>query len=700
MNKNVIAFQKGFIVVPELGIDNRLMAMTAQSELMQFGYMLTDDAFKQLSRADAADIKQFYTEVIQYLREITGGLRNYKPVYPGFPQQVMEMSEYELWINQLIGYFGTGTFNAREYPKVKGTAFEHVKYKMITDGNEEKFHNIFKNLASSGQSLTENDSKVIQWFIENYPDLEFPEIIPFKENLCSILGKLVTLNRIPKKLPKLTTTDVLRIIVFLSNGDVSLPKVPRKYKKISTYRRTTHIDNPEREKFKFKKFNRKERKFLIYLLDNSNLDIREMKLKVQRWIRIGEILHPGEYAEQYPRVHYAFQKIRNDKVSSWYGEVNRAFKSSFEIGLIKLSERPGEFMRRLDFLLRNNPSKVSRNLILSAFSVAAMKTSNKVLFEVYEHFERRRTSYSRSIMPKGSRKRITLKTLEPFHTNVVDAIQSKIWEVIKDKFKSLPALGDCWIDEDLKKIPLPTNMRSLNDSLVPAIRGERIPLFPASETNVLRCFIHWFDQRGSLDIDLHGYLLGDTAVHQFGYNAYHNSNFGCYSGDVRHRRGACAEYVDIKLDETRKMDIKYFIMIAHNFNGESFENIPECVAGMMQREYPEKNSSWLPSTITQSIRLKSNNKMCLVGIVDLTNMEYIHLDIDYGDADTYINGGGNEFIKYIKQYVELPKLSVYDLMLWHVESRGRLVSKETADTHFLFEDFSGSYTKTLEYLGV
>jgi len=705
--KNIIAFQKGFIVVPKLGIDNRVMAMNVQAELMRFGYMLSAEAFQQLGYADAADIKDFYDEVIDYLKDIMGGKRSYQPIYKGFPQQVMEMSEYDLWINQLVGYYNGGSFTANEWTKTKDTAFEHVKYKMITSGTEQDFNKIFTSLTSVNQSLTPSDFKVIMWFINNHDKLIFPAFVPFKENLCTIFGEAIKIARPLESmtLPILTTTDILRIVVHLSGGDVSLPKVPKAEisERVSRGWRSTYrkVENPERKNFKFKKFKRAERKYILGLLEKSNLDVREMKLKAQRWIRLGEILHPGEYPVEFPRTYNAFKKLRNEKVRSWYGEVETAFQDSFKVGLLKLSERPGELIRRLDFLIRGASSTMVVHII-QILAAVAHKVSNKVLYEVYTHFEKRREpALNRSIMIKGARKKTPLPNLPAINKEIVDTIQGIVFDTFKEKFAKLPALGDCWIDENLKKIPLPTNMRSLNDSLIPLIRGERIPVFDPTNRKTIRCFIHWFDQSGNIDIDLHGYLLGKNKVESFGYNGLRSSSMGCYSGDVRYRKGACAEYVDLKPNEAITQGYNYFLMIAHNFAGESLSDIKECVVGTMERDEPESNDSWLPSTISNSMKVQGASKMCLISVYDLKAGEYIHLDLDFGGFSSYINRGNSDaFFEAIKPYIELPKVSVYDLLQWHVEARGRMVSKEVADTHFLYEDFSGSYTKTLEYMGI
>ena len=85
----------------------------------------------------------------------------------------------------------------------------------------------------------------------------------------------------------------------MSGGDISLPKVPAK--EISRNAWTKKVENVERVKFKFKKFTRKERKYILGLLEQTNCDPKEMALKDQRWVRLGEILHPTEYKNQFPK---------------------------------------------------------------------------------------------------------------------------------------------------------------------------------------------------------------------------------------------------------------------------------------------------------------------------------------------------------------------------------------------------------------
>ena len=60
-------------------------------------------------------------------------------------------------------------------------------------------------------------------------------------------------NMIVIKNLKLTVTDLLRVVVHLSGGDISLPKVPHKLIKMNRWS-SYKSENPARNAFKFKKF--------------------------------------------------------------------------------------------------------------------------------------------------------------------------------------------------------------------------------------------------------------------------------------------------------------------------------------------------------------------------------------------------------------------------------------------------------------
>ena len=692
LTKNVIQFKKGFVNLPVGKNDNRILAMSVVSELLQFGFLLDSSAIDNLSQSSKEDIISFHNDIISYLKKATGSNRNYTPFWKGFPQEVMEKTESELWFHQIAHYLSNGAYEPNEWTKERPTAFEQPQYFTITLGNQDKFLSIFTDLVSVNQSLTPDDMDIVKYFVLNDIELRFPEVVPFKENLC-------TLAYLGIDVPVKTTTDVLRIAVGLSGGDISLPKVP--YKTIQANRwSSARVENVARNEFKFKKFSRKERKQILSLLEKTNCDASEAVTRDQRWIRLGEILHPGDFKKQFPRSFNMFNKLRNEKVKSWYGELNDNFNKSFKDGVSFLSNRPGEFVRKMDWLIRDrNEEQVAITML--AFKSIVSKVSNKVLFEVYNHFEGRTNKTSnRSIMIKGSRSRTILPELPAINKDIVERIQLEIKHALENKFSSLPSLEKVFVDEKLKNIPLPTNMRTASSGLRPIIRGQRFPI-GNQEAKVIRAFVHWFDESGREDIDLSCTFIGLGKIDHIGWNGKHNSkNLGTYSGDIRHKVGACAEYVDINLDTALKAGYKYAIIDAHNYNGRSFETVKDCVAGYMEREHAESNKIFVPSTIANCTRLYNEASTTIISMIDLETKEYIHLDIDK-DGIPVANADFDGLLNAIKPYMEAPKFSIYDIILMHVNSRGGELTdnSEDANTLFNFDDFCFDYIETLKLMG-
>lgn len=694
--KNVIAFRKELIVLPEneqKNSDGEIYAMTVIAELMQFGFLPTEKARLMLVNAPRHELIKFHGEVVEYLKDITGSARNYQPFWKGFPEQVMELSELELWLHQIVHYISRGTYLPDEWTRARPTAFEQPNYRFYEAASEADFLNIFTALVSVNQSLTPQDLADVKWFAGNVRDLPVPEVIPFKENLTTLASLGV-----PVKVK--SVTDVLRIAVGMSGGDVSLPKVPPRMVKTNAWKKKQVLTpNEARAAFKFRKFNRAERRLLLGLLENTNCDASEAVLKDERWLRLGEILHPGEYARQFPKASAMFQRVRNTRVRSWYGTVENLFKTSFEQGLEELASRPGEFLRRVDALLRHYPQKIG--VVLEVFNKIAGRVSNKVLFEAYGHFERPKLPVmSRSVMVKGSRKRTKLPDLYALPSITVDSIQEIIVDALRRKFKELPMLGKVWIDPELKKIPVPTNMRSVSESMTPTVRGQRAPV--GNQTaKTIRAFVHWFDERGDQDIDLSATFVGMGVSDVISWNGNHRTDYGAHSGDIRHVRGACAEYVDFDVSACLRRGFKYVIIDARNFNGEGFDTLNECVFGWMEREFPQANEIFKPNTLVNSIRLQSESANILVAVIDVETREYIFLDLDQDGLPVASIAKGN-ILEAIKPYCEPPRFSVYDLLFMHAEARAEeiVADKTQADLVFDYQSFAKNYIETLKFMGV
>jgi hypothetical protein len=407
---------------------------------------------------------------------------------------------------------------------------------------------------------------------------------------------------------------------------------------------------------------------------------------------LGEILHPGEYSDKYPNAARAFYNLRNNKVRSWYGKVDEAFRTGFTNGLIKLQERPGEFARRLDALIRScsdSPTTVKK--VLNAFSEVAGKVSNKVLLELLDHFNNRRLDQThRRVAIPGARTPQNLPLLKKLSSEIVDSIEDSVWLSMKAKFALLNPLGKVWIDPDLKKIPIPSGMKTLNESLKPVIRGMRVPLQLDKDT--LRVGVFYHNARTNQCIDLSAMLVGRGSKGQLNWTTKKIGDWALHSGDSYGRTGDVSEFMDFNLPKVLENGYKYIAIFMHNYSRtKSLED--GAIVGFQGRQRPDANRDWKQDSVEHTTKIQNLKHKCVYCVIDASTREYIIVDED-SDA-----GGITIDDKFLTSITEEPKVSVYDLLEMHADSRGEIVDDvEEANLLFTFDEFSQSYKQILEYM--
>lgn len=700
---------------------NPALAYTVQAELMQLGYMLDEQAFSCLQKLTNEEVIRYHDEVVSYARYIKGD-GAYRPLYSGFPQQVMELSDIELFWNAICHYASNGTWVPNAYTEARPTAFEHPSYKVLTVCCEGDFMRIFADILSVNQSITPMDKEALQWFVAKYSDRPgfldlLPREIPFKENISFLLSV------VPVGCINYTLTDILRMATHLSGGDVSLSDSTKFHLTGSMRRRVMQM----LEHYVTRQKERTGERFLMSLED--------MKHHRRQWLALLTHIHADSkpFRKAFPEAQRIVNLIRwhEDRIPTWNSKVENTADIDEQLRL--LCQRPGELARRLNGLLKSNIGTIGNvgtiilwgvGGILNAFASVAPSISNKVLFELFSYFEGRRKSRTRAIYIKGKRKPVVLPVQEALPEALVDEVQRIITDAICSKFAAWPAMGDVVIDEQLKNIPLPTNMRTVSPTDTPVVRGTRLPINGKADSTI-RFYVHWHDTSGTEDLDLSATFIGMGKMARVAWNSYfimranrsyglHIFNTDCiaiHSGDVRHRKGDCAEYIDLIPSRALAEGYRYVIVDVRNFNNRTLKSLTPSF-GYMEREHPEANPQWVPATVVASMRLQSEAIACIAVMIDLETMEYIPMDIDANSITA--SGDAEAILTAMRVYMEPPRVSVYDLISWHVQARGgkvvKDVSDETADaervnestnkpiTHFRFADFATSYVEVLKLM--
>ena len=270
MNKNtinaILLRRKQRLIIFEEDKDARLSSFQRiygfNEELRSQGYILSSELMVEMMKISYEKFDEYAENIIKTLKEMTGSDVEHKPMYKNFPESVRNASDIKLFVDQITGYsidfygvlndifhFAEGTVNLRNDIQFDGEKKERIKlndnieYKVINPETLKGFEDMFVSMMKQNSALSESDKKDLDHFLKEYPDsVSFvPESIPFKETMVFVYALLMDMNVPGEKLPIKNATDLLRLSVAMSDGDVSLAKAPH-----------------------FRKFKRKERTLLQY----------------------------------------------------------------------------------------------------------------------------------------------------------------------------------------------------------------------------------------------------------------------------------------------------------------------------------------------------------------------------------------------------------------------------------------------------
>ncbi|MBX7170648.1 MAG: TerD family protein [Pyrinomonadaceae bacterium] len=647
---------------------NYVSAMSKNIESL--GYTFSAEVIERLQTRSLEQVTTFYNELVEGLKQLVGAHREFKPMYPNFPKQVMEMSESRLYINALIHYLTNQLPNYVKEPRL--TLQDKTELKVINLGTPEEFEQIFTKIVSSNTSTSEQDKTDISWYVNNYKEDIFrliPAEIPNKENLAFLGAKLSKIGNATEFLQKYfkTATDVLRLACALSNGDVSLATAT-----------------------KFTKINRPQRKVLLGLLESCSNLTEDMLRWKKRWIRLGERLHVGEFKDKFPRSFEAFDILRNNKPFQTFNRtIESALLSKNSAQVVELLKpRAGDFARRLDHLLRL--SEADSPLVLETFAEIAPQVSTPVLLQVMTHFEHRNSPNDlRVFFPKGQVAKVQAikNTMPPFSFAIPRAITAICQETLTERFAKLPPLGKCYLDENLKDYLVPFSQRSAAKALKTIVRGSKIPL---PDCKVLRFFIWWKNGKFRTDIDLSAAMFDGNYNYVDVLSYYNLKGFGgCHSGDIVDAPEGAAEFIDVEILKLIENNVRFVVMSINSFTQQPFCDLPECFAGWMARTDAGSGEIFEPRTVQNKIDVASDTKICLPLVIDLQENQVIWTDIALKTYPSWNNVANNlsGVSLMLRAMTSLRKTTVYDLFSMHIKARGELIkNKVQADKIFSVEE--------------
>ena len=669
--------------------------------VQSLGFTFSKELFETLMHCGKDELKNFYTELIPELKALVGADVTYRPMYPNFPEQVAEASDVELFINAIVHYFTLGQLMP-EYEKNERLPLIDVnKMTVLSIGNSEDLMKILTNLASSKTSISQQDKEDIITIIKATPDYAkyLPDTIPLKENVA-LIGKLIIeeapiKSAAPIKKYFKTATDVLRLVTAMSDGDISLAA-----------------------KTKYRSLKRCERRIILDLLANCGNITEDLYRYQYEWIRVAEILHPFEYKyKKYNGVNKAFNTLRNEKKPLMFGgQVQAAIlKKDMRTAATLLKERPGEFARQLDKVLRDSDNA---NYILNCFKDIATSISTPVLLQVRQHFIGRMAEQRtpvRVFFPKGNLARaMSIKNeLPAIDATICKNVARICRDALIEQYKEKDFLGNVFVDEDFKHYLVPFNQRSASKAVKTIVRGSKVPV--KEDASAVRAFIWWTNMddskaddyygNGRVDIDLSAAIFDEnwnylehvsyTHLRSAKYKAYH-------SGDITNggsvKGNGVAEFLDVDIDSVGKRG-RYVVYQVYNYTRQKFCDLTNCRFGWMEREDVNSGEIFEPTTVAMKMDLTAESTVAIPVIFDCVERKFIWCDLNL--AMPCSNRGGNNIESNISGVIatcfamaNMNKANLYDLILLNAKARGNVVTDRN-EADIIFSNDTTKPTETV-----
>ena len=654
-----------------------------------YGYIFSKELAIAISKEERNVIIDKLKSVIKVIENFKSD-KDYVVFYKNFPDEVINMSEAELYINQIlhywIGYLPSNSENIIKEDVEPSKLVKATELKLIDDEIIEK---LFIDLLSSNVTLSEQylDDVCVLTHSKSIEELEnYMEYIQMKETLTTVSSYILKKEGVLIGNFK-TATDILRLIAKISGDELN----------------NKHIH--------FAYFSRAELSQLMTKLENLQNPMPDIKRYSKPWHTFFKLYAKKINFKKYPKVRKAVDMLFGDiSYMTERGKINEQIKR-----LPTMSEEDldnfvkeftifyGDYVREILSLL-NKAKENQYEKLLIGLENCVDKVNTRVLFQLYDriiNLKAKDKTVPRLVNSKGKWRR--LKESISLSDELLNRVLQIEEDGIKTQLKEKETLGKVYIDEDYKNIMLTTSEKDSNISLRPMTRGSRIKFNPNAE--VLRFFVAWknLDEKimkefkvkyGRVDIDLSALSFDKDFKFKRVVAYYNQKEMGfAFSGDITDAPQGALEYIDIyDLEKQKKNGTRYILMQIRSYNGYTFKEINSVYAGVMEltsNEAKEKKNMY-STAITQGFQIMSPQITTNTILVDLVKFEYVWLDMNMANykVDTFQNSLTYEEIPYLndllKYFMKKQYVTMYDLLKLNADVRGMLVENKK-EANIIFE---------------
>ena len=707
---------------------NETLSMAELATLIKkfegYGYIFSKELAIAISKEERNTIINKLKAVIEVIENFKSD-KNYTVFYKNFPDEVINMTETELYINQILHYwFGYLPSNNENITKGEVEPSKLVKARELNLVDDEMIEKLFIDLLSSNITLSEQylDDVCVLTNNKSIKELEkYMEYIQMKETLTTVSNYILQKEGVLIGDFK-TATDILRLIAKISGVELNNKHIHFAYFSRTVLSQLMNkLENLKNIMPDIKRYSKPWHSFFKLYAKKINFN-KYPKVRNAVDMLFGDISYMterGKINEQINRLPAMSEEELDNFVKEYtvfYGDyireilslLNKANENQYEKLLLGLENCVTKVNTRILFQLYDRiinlqaKNKSTPNLVNRKEKWRRLKESIKLLYGKTNNLKANYESIPRLVNSKGKWR--ILKESIKLSDDLLNRVLQIVENGIKIQLKEKENLGKVFIDEDYKNIMLTTSEKDSNVSLRPMTRGSRIKFNPNAE--VLRFFVAWknLDEKtlkelnaysDRVDVDLSA-LTFDANLEFNDVVAYYNqkkSGFA-FSGDITDAPEGALEYIDVfDLERLKKKGDRYVLVQIRSYNGYTFKEINSVYAGVMEltsKEAKEKKNMY-STAITEGFQIVSSERTTNTILVDLEKFEYIWLDTNmasYMLGVMYGNALSNEEIPYLndllryfsrKQYV-----TMYDLLKLNADVRG-VLTKDKKEADIIFE---------------
>ncbi|WP_350274778.1 MXAN_6230/SCO0854 family RING domain-containing protein [Kribbella sp. HUAS MG21] len=541
--------------------------------------------------------------------------------------------------------------------------------------------------------LSASDRADLRLLLDDAVPAWLPEDVPVRETRALVLAHFLADQ--PELIDRAdTATDVLRLVYALMDADPGLRTAPARRKSLP----------------------RATRRLVLRRLDRLPVEtlVEDMLRHERAWKRIGENLHPFEFATRFPVAALAFAILRRTDLdlgtpagravageasrhplvrveagrlvmNTYSSRVERAFADGRpEQALDLLSQRPGELVRRLVQLARALPPEQHPMLVdalVTAVSDVAPTVITAALGQV-----RTPPGDLRLFFPRGGTARIWTRVdeREPLPAALAAELAGVLVGEMLRRATELPRWRRVFLDEELSRLAAPGSERNASSSLLRMTRGSAVPI-PQDE--LLRLLLHWVEPRGRrIDLDL-SVAVFDEEWAFVGLCDYTRLRFDqdalVHSGDLTSAPGpdGSTEFVDLDLRAVRRVGGRYVLPVVFSYNDVPFDELERGFVGVLR----QPSGLFDPAAVEERFDLAGPAKILLPFGVDLHTKELRWYDVNLGAA-----GYGHNVAKYgghlglmaatlEEVHGSGDRVSLWEICCWHAAARSEEIAVRCAD---------------------